>query len=27
LTGGAKKLHDLTRFEFWDNFEKNPSSI
>ena len=27
LTRGAKNLHDLTRFEFWDNFEKNPTSI
>ena len=27
LTRGAKNLHDFTRFEFWDNFEKNPSSI
>ena len=22
LSSGAKNLHDLTRFEFWDNFEK-----
>ena len=24
---GAKNIHDLTQFEFWDNFDKNPSSI